>query len=450
MNNKPLILFQGPVRSRSGYGDHTRDLITSLIKSEKYDILIAPTKWGDCPETGLEPNSTNNAISARILTGNNLQRQPDIFINCSVPNEWNNIQLIGKYNIGITAGIETTVCDSTWIQGCNKMDLVIVPSTHSRNIILNSTYDKVDSKTQKKVGDLKCEVPVEVLFEGLDTTIYKQLSSPVETVDKQLSNISESFSFLYVGHWLAGKIGHDRKDTGMMIKTFCNAFKGKKNQPALIVKTSSATFSIMDRNDMISRIKDIKESVGDGCPNIYLIHGDLTVQEMNGLYNHPKVKAHISFTKGEGFGRPLLEASVSGKPVIASNWSGHLDFLHPQHSTLLPGSLQPVHKSAQWKGVINEGSQWFYVDYANAERVIRDVYKSYKSYTEGARKQAYRSRTEFSIEKMDTAFVDILNKHVKVQQAPVHTKLNLPKLQKIGGDNTAPKLNLPNLKKIKI
>jgi len=450
MNNKPLILFQGPVRSRSGYGDHTRDLITSLIDTNRYDILIAPTKWGDCPETGLEPNEINNPIIGRILTGNNLQKQPDIFINCSVPNEWNNIQLIGKFNIGITAGIETTVCDPSWIEGCNKMNLVIVPSTHSRNVMLNSTYDRVDSKTQKKVGDLKCEVPVEVLFEGLDTAIYKQLSSPVETVDEQLSQIPESFCFLYVGHWLSGKLGHDRKDTGMMIKTFCDTFKGNKNAPALILKTSSATFSIMDRNDMLARIKGLRDLVGDGCPNVYLIHGDLTDQEMNGLYNHPKVKAHVSFTKGEGFGRPLLEASVSGKPVIASNWSGHLDFLHPEHSTLLPGKLEPVHKSAQWKGVINEGSQWFYVNYKNAEKILRDVYKSYKSYIDGARKQAYLSRTEFSIKKMNELFVNILDKYVKVEQAPVHAKLNLPKLKKIGGDNTPPKLNLPKLKKIKI
>jgi glycosyltransferase involved in cell wall biosynthesis len=170
---------------------------------------------------------------------------------------------------------------------------------------------------------------------------------------------------------------------------------------------------------------------GSGCPNVYLLHGELTDEEMNGLYNHPKVKAHVSFTKGEGFGRPLLEASVSGKPVIASNWSGHLDFLNPNYSTLLPGSLQPVHKSAQWKGVINEGTQWFYVNYPNAGRVLRDVFKSYKSYIEGARRQAYTSRTQFSIEQMNILFKSILDKYIKYEQIPVHNKLNLPTLKKV-------------------
>ena len=139
---------------------------------------------------------------------------------------------------------------------------------------------------------------------------------------------------------------------------------------------------------------------------------------------------------------------MSGKPVIASNWSGHLDFLNPDYSTLLPGKLEPVHKSAQWKGVINEGSQWFYVNYKNAERILRDVYKSYKSYTEGARKQAYLSRTEFSIEKMNALFINILDKYIKVEQAPVHTKLNLPKLKKIDDASAPPKLSLPKLKKV--
>jgi glycosyltransferase involved in cell wall biosynthesis len=438
MDNTPLILFQGPVRSRSGYGDHARDLVMSLISMNKYNILILPTVWGDCPETGLQLDSANSAtaarnrsIQSRIMTNTNLPKQPDIHINCSVPNEWNHIQLLGRVNIGITAGIETTACDVSWIEGCNKMHLVIVPSVHSRNIIINSTYDKIDNNTKKIVGSLKCETPVEVLFEGLDTAIFKQLSSPVKTVDAQLSEINESFCFLYVGHWLNGKLGHDRKDTGMMIKTFCDTFKDVKNQPALILKTSSATFSIMDRNDMLSRIQGLRDMTGSGCPNVYLLHGELTDEEMNGLYNHPKVKAHVSFTKGEGFGRPLLEASVSGKPVIASNWSGHLDFLNPNYSTLLPGSLQPVHKSAQWKGVINEGTQWFYVNYPNAGRVLRDVFKSYKSYIEGARRQAYISRTQFSIEQMNILFKSILDKYIKYEQIPVHNKLNLPTLKKV-------------------
>ena len=95
---------------------------------------------------------------------------------------------------------------------------------------------------------------------------------------------------------------------------------------------------------------------------MYLLHGDLTEKEMASLYNHPKVKVHVSFTKGEGFGRPLLEASLSGKPVIAPGWSGHLDFLDPNDSILLGGHLNDVHDSAIWDKVIIKGSKWFDID----------------------------------------------------------------------------------------
>tara|TARA_R110000744_G_scaffold39158_1_gene89194 strand:+ start:13057 stop:14382 length:1326 start_codon:yes stop_codon:yes gene_type:complete len=441
MNKKPLLLFQGPARSRSGYGDHTRDLILSLINMDKFDIKIAPTRWGDCPETGLAGNPDRSTLEALFMVDNKLQSRPDVFINCSVPNEF---QPVGKYNIGITAGIETTLCDPTWIEGCNRMDLIIVPSHHSKNVFINTKFDKMDNDSKQKVGELKIETPIEVLFEGVDLEIYKQLPTPQPSINEELKSIKEDFCFLYVGHWLDGALGHDRKDTGMLIKTFCKAFSEKKTKPALILKTSSATFSVLDRRRMLSKINDITSEFGTKCPSIYLLHGDLTPEEMNGLYNHPKVKAHVSFTKGEGFGRPLLEASVSGKPVIASDWSGQLDFLHKDMSTLLPGELKEVHKSARWKGVINEGTHWFYVNYQIAEKILRDVHRSYKSYLPGARKQAHYTRTNFSIDKMTELFSNIVNTHVK--SAPQQVALTLPTLKKV--DKVTPTINLPKLKKV--
>jgi glycosyltransferase involved in cell wall biosynthesis len=324
------------------------------------------------------------------------------------------------------------------------MDLIIVPSHHSKNVFLNTKFDKMDNNSKEKIGELKLDKPIEVLFEGLDTQIFKQLSTKQPSVSQELKNIKEDFCFLYVGHWLDGKLGHDRKDTGMLIKTFCKAFSEKRTKPALILKTSSATFSVLDRKRMLEKIRSITLPFGIKCPSIYLLHGDLTPEEVNGLYNHPRVKAHITFTKGEGFGRPLLEASVSGKPVIASAWSGQLDFLHKDMSILLPGELQEVHKSARWKGVINEGTHWFYVNYQNAERVIRDVYKSYKNYLPGARKQAYYSRTNFSMEKMTELFSSIIDKYVG--SIPQQVPLTLPTLKKI--NKSQPTINLPKLKKV--
>ena len=420
---KQLLVFQGPVSSRSGYGDHARDLVRSMIKSDKYEVKIIDLRWGDCPRNGLGPN--DGEILSKILT-QQLDRQPDIFIQVSVPNEF---QPMGKFNIGITAGIETTVCAPEWIEGLNRMNLIIVPSHHSKNVFMSTTWDKVNNQTKQKEGILKCTTPVEVLFEGADLNIFNKVETIHKSVNDQLSKVKEDFCFLHVGHWLNGEEGHSRKDTGGMIRTFCETFKntGIRTRPALILKTSSATFSVIDREQTLAKIRNITETIPN-APNVYLVHGDLEPEELNSLYNHPKVKIHLSFTKGEGFGRPLLEASLSGKPVVATNWSGHVDFLRP-HSILLPGELRQIHPSAAWEKVLLPESSWFYINYNYAAKQLKSVFKDYKKYIPNARKQRRHSIENFSIEKMDKDFIDILNKYGS--QIPQQVELKLPTLNKV-------------------
>jgi hypothetical protein len=248
-----------------------------------------------------------------------------------------------------------------------------------------------------------------------------------------------------VGHWLKGDMGADRKDVAMLIRTFCEAFKNKAkhNRPALILKTSHATFSIVDREEVMRKIEAIIEPYGINAPNIYLIHGDLSETEMNNLYNHPKVKAMISFTHGEGFGRPLLEFTVTEKPVIAPNWSGQIDFL--KHSVLLPGELTQVHKSAADQWILKEG-KWFTVNYGYAAAIMRDIVDNYKNYTINAKKQAHLTKTEFSFKQMAELFCTIVDEGLS--NIPQQIQLQLPKLKKIGESAEAPKITLPKLKKV--
>jgi len=439
---KPFIVIQGPVATRSGYGNHTRDLATALISQNKYDIQIISLPWGECPMNALETNNTDHQEIAKRIAKGNIDRQPDVFIQVSVPNEF---QSHGKYNIGVTAGIETTIVSPDFIQGANRMDMLIVTSEHSKKGFTEVSYDAIDNKTNEKKGVLKLEVPVKVLFEGLDLNMYSKTTNIEPTVINEFNDIKNDFCYLFVGHWLKGDIGHDRKDVGMMIKSFCEAFKKKspKNRPALILKTSHATFSIMDRDSIIERVQQIIAPYGTKAPEIYLLHGDLSDKEMNSLYNHPKVKAMISFTKGEGFGRPLLEFSITGKPVIASNWSGHVDFLNPEYCVMLPGQLTDVHKSAADKFILKE-AKWFTVDYGYAAAVIQDVKKNYKIYLSKSRKQTQYVKDNFSLERMAEIFKNIVDEGLK--GVPQQVGLTLPKLKKVG--NEAPKLKLPKLKKV--
>tara|TARA_B100001094_G_scaffold325344_1_gene379525 strand:- start:1451 stop:2728 length:1278 start_codon:yes stop_codon:yes gene_type:complete len=415
---KQTLVISCPASSRSGYGDHSRDLIRSLIAMDRFDIKIMDQRWGNCPRTAL---THDEVISKLILPRGPLQFQPDVWIQVTVPNEF---QPIGKgMNIGITAGIESNRVEPDWVEGCNRMDLIIVPSEHSRATLVDTKWDTKDNNGDI-VKTVQVNKPVEVLLEGLDIDIFDKTDKDNLVNINGLNDIKESFCFLTVGHWLQGNSPHDRKDIGGTLHTFLETFRNMKVKPALVIKTSSATFSVMDRYDMIKRIKEIRNSFKvKELPNIYLLHGDLTPQEMNSLYNHPKIKAMVSFTHGEGFGRPLLEFSVTGKPTIASSWSGHTDFLK-ENAFLLPGELKEIDQSALQKGIFSKGAMWFYVNYNVASKLLKNVYKKYKEYTTVSRRQRKFVKDNFTIEKMNNDFTKIINDNV-----PEPVKLNLPKLK---------------------
>ena len=417
---KPTLVFQAPVATRSGYGDHARDLLHSLYKLDKFDIKVISTRWGNTPMDALNyDNEFHKWVVENIIQSPT--EKPDIYIQVTVPNEF---QALGFYNIGITAAIETTHSPLDWVHGCNRMDLIIVPSEHSKKSLVDSVYNEQDKQTGKLIAQHKIQKPIEILFEGFDENDF---GTEVVANVTELEQIKEDFAFLFVGHWLRGDLGEDRKNVGMMIKTFATAFKNEKVKPALVLKTSSAGFSVIDRETTIKKIREVLGKDYGHVP-VYLLHGDLTPAQMNGLYEHPKVKAMLNFTKGEGFGRPLLEFSLTGKPVIVSNWSGHIDFLK-QGAVLLEGELKPVHESAADQFLLKE-AQWFNVTVSKALPIIKDVYKNYDKYKSEASKLGKYNLITFSLSKMTEGFDNILNQYGiynKVQ--PKFQQLQLPKLK---------------------
>ena len=434
-----MILVTAPVETRSGYGNHSRDICQALIEMDKYDVRIQSVRWGSTPPNALEKdNPIHQEINKRILRQPSLEKQPDLHLHIVIPNEF---QAIGKINIGMTAGIEHTIPPASWVEGCNRMDMVVFTSEFSRNGFASVTFDKLDNNSKQVVGQLKLEKPTEVLFEGADTNIYKEVNEISPTLSGKFSKIEEDFCFLFVGHWLSGNLGEDRKDIGMLLKVFYTIFKNKKNQPALILKTSGAGFSIMDRNEMMKKIRLVKDSMrGDKLPNVYLLHGDLTDEEMNQMYNHPKVKAHLTFTHGEGFGRPMLEATLSGKPMLAPISTGQADFLHKEYTVELPHEMTKVPASAFPKDYGNSEALWSTVNYGMAGKLMEDVYQNYDKYKLKAKKQMIVNKEMFSHEAMKQKLEDIISPLISKIPQPV--ELKLPSLKK-----EPKKLKLPTLKK---
>ena len=407
------VVIASPVATQSGYGHHAREVITNIIeqRGSEWDVKLVSLPWGHTPMT--YPISVD--LQLRIIPLP-LTEQPDVWIQISVPNEF---QAVGKYNIGVTAGTEGDICPAQWIETINKMQLIIVPSEFTR-----STFEET-----AKRNNMLITTRIEVVPEYFDELVYK---SSADTVLSELDSVTEPFAFLSVGHWLQGQLGEDRKNIGAMVHCFFHTFKDVKDAPALIMKTSGATYSIMDRMDIENRINQVRDMFGTAkLPNVYLVHGDLTDAEMNSLYNHPKVKAFVSFTKAEGFGRPLLEFSATCKPIIAPHYSGQADFLKKDFICALPGQLTPIHPSAQNEFLIAD-AKWFSVDYGYASAMMKDVRKNYKKWAELAKRQRYFVNSTFTKTAVAEVYKQVLETvDTGLESIPKPIELKLPKLQKI-------------------
>lgn len=382
-----------PVFSRSGYGDWSTSLAKSFLKYPKFDIGIIRTAWGACANS----STTCPELENKIITTPEVP-QPDIYISATIPHL---SKIVGKkMNINISAGIETSFCYDNVIEALNKHQLNIVCSNFAKETYMNSPT--------------KCTSPIEVLPWSMDTSIYKVGGSD-PAVDEAMNSIEEEEAFLFVGQITHPALFLDRKDAGSLIKTFLETFRGKEKKPALVLKSSGISFSRMDKTEMLMKIAMIKQIVGsDNLPNIYLLHGELTPEQMNALFNHPKIIANISFSHGEGWCGPLIQGSLAGKPIIAPNHSGHLDFLPAERAILLDGKLEEIHPACISE-YFPRGSKWFITDYKKASQIMLNFYYGDRTLPNSlAKLLATENANRFNLDKMDYRLHRILDKYIRL------------------------------------
>ena len=409
---KRIFAISAPVDTYSGYGARSRDLVKAVVETGQFEVFVIPQRWGNTSPGFIQNHKEEWGFLTNLMT-TQLPFKPDIWMQITVPNEF---QPVGEYNIGVTAGIETTVCDSSWIEGINRMDLTLVSSEFSKQVLLNTSYS-VHNKEGVDTGEvLKVTKPLEVLMEGV-TDVYSYISpenyqTPEGELQK-LDQIPEDFLFLTVGHWMQGDVGQDRKNIGLTIQLFLEAFKDTESPPGLLLKTMKVNGSTVDARWIKQTISQIQKTVkARKLPNIYLLHGELTDRQINSIYNHPKVKSLVSLTKGEGFGRPLLEFTMSKKPVIASKWSGHLDFLTESTAVLIGGTVEKIHPSAVVPNMLLPESGWFSVNPQETWETLREVHKNYNKYLSKAKAQFHHTKKHFTFEDMKVALEGYLEKYV--------------------------------------
>lgn len=420
------VLF--PFLTLSGYGKRSLDLLRSLIelKWEEWDFHIASLKFGQAPFIQLD---TTDPINEKIMSCTKplqevLSFPGDIGFFCTVPSELINAR-IAKYQILFTAGIESTLCSADFIKGYNAMDLVITSSEHAMSVFKSTTWNQNNEKGES-VGQIKINNPGQVLIEGIDTTVYSRKNE--QTFD--LSAIKEDFNFLIAGMLLPGDFvdpyGHDRKNILTTVKVFLETFKDRKVRPGLILKINCGKYSYVDQEYTIRRINQVKASVQGDLPSIYIIHGQLSDNELVGLYQNSKVKAMLSVAS-EGWGRSPLEFScASSKPLAVAPYGGTLDYINKDFTLICGGSLQDMHPSACNEFLLKE-SKIFYPDINQLSGVMMELWTNPEKWLENGLRQGHWSRTNFSLDIMKTRLDEILKEVVPTFSRPI--PILLPKLK---------------------
>jgi len=376
------IIVRGPALSQSGYGEHARMVLRALREREDlFDIFIVPTGWG---HTGwLTANDEFRAwIDHRILAGQAAIQQRvqfDISIQVSIPNEF---ERLAPVNIGVTAGVETTKVSPVWLQKCNEMDKVIVPSTFAKWGFENTAYQGQDQFGNP--ATLKLQTPIEVI----PYPVRDDVEVIPEFTDK-LGLREDDFAYLMVGQW------GPRKNMDNAIRWWLE--ENWDQDVVLVVKTSHRRNNIMDREFTENRLKAILHSVkldpAERKCSLKLLHGDMSEAEMKTLYHHPAIRCMVTATHGEGFGLPLFEFAQTGKLIVAPGWSAHLDFLTYQNEKgettngflEVDYTIAPIQKECVWDGVLQADSSWCYPDEASFKQRVRQARTKFKKWEPKAR-----------------------------------------------------------------
>jgi len=406
------ILVRGPILTRSGYGEHARFIMRALRSIEdKVDIYAVPLSWGATSWTA--ETSDERAWLDFIIqkTTHSLQhgmKNFDASIQVSIPNEW---EKLAPVNIGVTAGIETTKVAAQWLEKGNLVDHIIVPSEHSKYVYQNTSYNVINQATGEQIQNYKCQKPMSVI------------SYPVkEFTDQDLQlDLETDFNFLSVAQW------GPRKNLENCIKWFVEEFIDQ--EVGLVVKTNFAKNSLLDRNRCEQSLKNLlaNKDYKDRKCKVYLLHGDMSDQEMHSLYKQPKIKAFVSTTHGEGFGLPFFEAAYEGMPVIAPDWSGHIDFLYmpvenkkgkTKNKAMFADvdyTLAPIPEQVAWEGVIIKDSLWCYPEQGSFKIKLREVYKDYGRFKKQATQLQHHIKENLSEEKQNKMITDVILKSLDMK-----------------------------------
>jgi glycosyltransferase involved in cell wall biosynthesis len=384
-SKKKTVLLRGPVLTQSGYGVHARQIARWLL-SKDIDVKVQALPWGDTP-WHIDRHALGGLIGEIMdRTVDPSGQHYDATFQLQLPNEWDTS--FSSTNVGISAVVETDICHPSWVAACNRMSHVVVPSKHAE-------------MTLRRSGEIT--VPVSVVPESYNPAVV----DPKPTKVTELS-FSTPFNFLIVGQLTGNNPENDRKNIFYTIKWFCEAFSGDK-KVGLVIKTNLGRATPIDRMLVRQTMAGIIREARKGeFPRIHMIHGDLSDEEMASLYVHPQIKALLTLTRGEGYGLPILEAAASGLPVIATGWSGHMDFMSHGRFIDVGYKISEVHPSRVDGNIFIPGSKWAQPIESDFKRKIEKFRDASDIPTQWAKQLREKLLPLYSQEKIQEAYDETL------------------------------------------
>ena len=378
------ILVRGPVLSKSGYGEHARQ-VAKWALTRGHDVRFQILNWGITPWF-LDRNELGGLVGQIMDRSAPFETKPDLSLQIQLPNEWDSS--LANVNVGITAGVEADRCSDAWKDACNAMDLVIVPSEFSKSAFI------VGQKLKTKI-----EVVPEAYSESIDDSTIEKLS---------IKEIDTKFNFLLFGQVTANDAESDRKNLFYTVKWFCEEFKGNKDV-GLVIKSNMGTNCVFHRRNLHAVFKKLVNDIRkDQYPRIYLLSGDMRDEEIAGLLKSDQIHSMISFTRGEGYGLPLVDAAASGLPIVATNWSGHLEFLSKGHFSKVEYDLIQVPKQKIDGNIFVEGARWAMPREIDAKKRMRKTVESYSKPLEWAVDLSGKIKIQFSIDSIMKKYDEVI------------------------------------------
>jgi hypothetical protein len=380
MSKKTTVLARGPFLSCSGYGEQSRFAFRALRERDDIDLYLVNIDWG---KTGwiVDDSEERQEIDAGIKkTMERESREYDISVQVTIPNEF---KTMGKRNIGYTAAVETDRIPQAWYDPINTMDKLVVTSKH--------TYDAV-VRGENGEGYNWRLTPDDIV-----------IVPPLRTLDYEMPELNETIPdiplFMTFSQW------GPRKNVEGLIESFVNEFRNE--DVGLLMKLSMYNGSYYDRDYCKRRIEHILDQLGSHKCRLFLVHGNLTEEEIFDLYNHRNMKAYVTTSHGEGFGIPTFDAAWSGLPIIAPFWGGTCDYTEIDGKPMIQKvsySVDNVQAAAVWEGVIEKEAKWCFPDLDSVRRNMRRVLVDDRDAKEMAETLSKHVREKFVLQEQYDKF----------------------------------------------